>query len=107
MNRRSFLDRLAKAALGFSILPPATTYSRVWRVERPPVHLVAYWDQSLCATRCYDDSYVEFVESNMGIYSQLEKCGKVVERIDPTAMETAFWETLFLNLPIPDKLFPS
>lgn len=31
MNRRSFLTALGKAVAGFSILPPATTYGRVWR----------------------------------------------------------------------------
>jgi hypothetical protein len=34
MNRRSFLETLAKAAAAFTILPPATTYARVWRAQR-------------------------------------------------------------------------
>lgn len=32
MNRRSFFTKLAVAAAGFAILPPATTYDRIWRV---------------------------------------------------------------------------
>ncbi len=31
MNRRSFFRTLAAATAGFAILPPATTYSRVWK----------------------------------------------------------------------------
>lgn len=31
MNRRGFLSSIGKAVAGFSILPPATTYNRVWR----------------------------------------------------------------------------
>jgi|ERR1044072_694804 len=34
-NRRDFLRTLATAAAGFTILPPATTYSRVWRATSP------------------------------------------------------------------------
>lgn len=40
MNRRSFLETLAKAAAGFTILPAATTYGRVWRAQRPALD----WD---------------------------------------------------------------
>ena len=31
MNRRGFFKTLAAATAGFSILPPATTYQRVWK----------------------------------------------------------------------------
>lgn len=31
MNRRSFFTKLAVAAAGFAILPPATTYDRIWK----------------------------------------------------------------------------
>ena len=34
MNRRGFFSTLAKAAAGFTILPAATTYERIWRVQR-------------------------------------------------------------------------
>lgn len=34
MNRRSFLETLAKAAAGFTILPSATTYARTWKRSR-------------------------------------------------------------------------
>lgn len=31
MNRRNFFNTLASAVAGFTVLPPATTYSRIWR----------------------------------------------------------------------------
>jgi len=34
MNRRNFFSTLATAAAGFTILPPATTYHRIWRPSR-------------------------------------------------------------------------
>jgi len=33
MNRRSFLRNSALALFGFTVLPPAETYQRVWRAE--------------------------------------------------------------------------
>ncbi len=33
-SRRSFFSTLATAVAGFSILPPATTYARVWKAQR-------------------------------------------------------------------------
>jgi len=30
--------------MGFSILPPATTYDRVWRAQKEPITLIALWD---------------------------------------------------------------
>lgn len=35
-NRRSFFKTLTVAAFGFSILPPATTYERVWKAVTQP-----------------------------------------------------------------------
>jgi len=35
MNRRSFLSSIATAVAGFTVLPPATTYDRVWKATRP------------------------------------------------------------------------
>lgn len=34
MNRRNFIRGLVTAVAGFTILPPATTYSRIWRVQK-------------------------------------------------------------------------
>lgn len=31
MNRRGFFRTLAAATAGFTILPPATTYQRIWK----------------------------------------------------------------------------
>lgn len=36
-NRRNFFRTLATAVAGFAILPPATTYSRVWKATRQPL----------------------------------------------------------------------
>lgn len=33
MNRRNFLGNSALALFGFTVLPPATTYSRIWRAN--------------------------------------------------------------------------
>lgn len=42
MNRRSFIGNLASALAGFAILPPATTYERIWRATRKPV---GFWTE--------------------------------------------------------------
>jgi len=34
VQRRGFLKSLALATVGFTILPPATTYQRIWKAER-------------------------------------------------------------------------
>ena len=34
MNRRSFLTNSALALFGFSVLPPAKTYERIWKAQR-------------------------------------------------------------------------
>lgn len=31
MNRRSFLGKIGAAVAGFTVLPPATTYDRIWK----------------------------------------------------------------------------
>jgi hypothetical protein len=37
MNRRNFLKNSALALFGFSVLPPAKTYGRIWKAQRKPV----------------------------------------------------------------------
>jgi len=34
MNRRNFLKNSALALFGFSVLPPAKTYERIWKAQR-------------------------------------------------------------------------
>jgi len=34
MNRRGFFKTLAAATAGFTILPPSTTYQRIWKATR-------------------------------------------------------------------------
>ena len=41
MNRRSFLRNSALALFGFTVLPPAETYQRVWRAMRPEPEIYA------------------------------------------------------------------
>ncbi len=36
MNRRGFFKSLAAATVGFCILPPATTYERIWKATKFP-----------------------------------------------------------------------
>lgn len=36
MNRRNFFGKLLIAGASFAILPPASTYSRIWKAERKP-----------------------------------------------------------------------
>ena len=45
MNRRGFFSTLAKAAAGFTILPAAATYERIWRVQRPEFLIVDSFTQ--------------------------------------------------------------
>ncbi len=35
MNRRNFLSNIVKAAGLFTILPPSTTYERIWKATKP------------------------------------------------------------------------
>lgn len=48
MNRRHFLRSIAGAVAGFTILPPATTYSRIWKATRPVLKyrttLIGVWE---------------------------------------------------------------
>ena len=37
MNRRNFLNLIAKAGACFSILPPANTYDRLWKATKGPL----------------------------------------------------------------------
>jgi hypothetical protein len=57
MNKRSFIKTLAAAAFGFAILPPATTYERVWRAIRAPI--VPFWYQTSLIAHYYTKEYVE------------------------------------------------
>lgn len=65
-NRRSFLRTIAAAAFGFSVLPPATTYNRVWRATREPVRLVTLWTQTQRAAICVDAGYERALEKAIG-----------------------------------------
>lgn len=86
MNRRSFFSTLAKATAGFMILPPATTYQRVWRAQRVPA--------------CY-----RFRDE--GIYALLKECGEVVELSCPDPAMVTFLNSVFLAKRIPKSLIPS
>lgn len=40
ISRRSFFQRLLVGAAAFAILPPAETYLRIWRAQRPIIYPV-------------------------------------------------------------------
>lgn len=42
MTRRGFFKTLAAATAGFTILPPATTYQRIWKAMRPSLGCTFY-----------------------------------------------------------------
>lgn len=44
MNRRRFIGNFAAALAGFAVLPPATTYERIWRATRKPVVWEIFWE---------------------------------------------------------------
>lgn len=35
MNRRNFIRNILVAGAAFTVLPPASTYERIWKVQRP------------------------------------------------------------------------
>lgn len=43
MNRRNFLKNSTLALFGFSVLPPAETYTRIWKAQRD------YWQLFACS----------------------------------------------------------
>jgi len=44
MNRRNFLKNSALALFGFSVLPPAKTYERIWKAQPRLIINPAYVD---------------------------------------------------------------
>ncbi len=50
--------------MGFAILPPATTYDRVWRAEKK-IKLVTWWNQTNRLSTCIDEEYRCFMEKEM------------------------------------------
>ncbi len=42
MNRRGFFGKIGALAAGFMILPPATTYERIWKAGRRPLVCVEF-----------------------------------------------------------------
>lgn len=65
MNRRSFLRNSALALFGFTVLPPATAYDRVWRATGPIVDT---------RFNCIMERPMEFRANAVGIYEQLKEC---------------------------------
>jgi hypothetical protein len=75
-NRRSFLRNIAGAVAGFAILPPATTYARIWRAARPaPVPVtytvIPFWTQTECGQRRLSPEYLAAL--NLMVENQNEK----------------------------------
>ena len=71
MNRRGFFKTLATVAAGFTILPPATTYERIWKPaqkviinpawETAPYTMVFLWHH--VATKPPHDEFPRFKRS--------------------------------------------
>lgn len=62
---------MLKLGAAFVILPPASTYSRIWRIERPPIYprippekLHAFWMQTSRTTYCIDLPYRTYLIQN-------------------------------------------
>lgn len=51
MNRRHFLKNSALALFGFTVLPPSTTYERIWKVQR----------KTELTQRVLDSFYIELI----------------------------------------------
>lgn len=82
MNRRSFLKNSALALLGFSVLPPAKSYERIWKARAVinPAYANAYFEYSFLLTpelldrmvrdvtpihyRCVDGAWQKIIDSS-------------------------------------------
>jgi hypothetical protein len=76
-TRRAFFATLSTAVAGFTILPPATTYQRIWKATRTidfepwvnqmpnlvPAISIPFWHQTTCRYRHLDKGYLELLES--------------------------------------------
>lgn len=60
MNRRNFLGKLLVAGAGFAVLPPATTYSRIWKAQRYVIN--PDWENAnfICEFKYYARPGLEF-----------------------------------------------
>lgn len=84
-SRRGFLKQMLMAGAAFTILPPAETYGRVWRITKEPTGMI--WRSN-----------------SIGIYEQLRQCGSIV---GPTTLNLPeiFRQVRLLNKtrgPLPD-----
>ena len=87
MNRRGFLKTLAAATAGFTILPPAMTYERVWKATRSqveilmplcefdPLHYAGEWKFITDSITNYPESWLNPVKAGefpKGVHSNKE-----------------------------------
>ncbi len=84
MNRRGFLSTMLKAAAGFTIMPPATTYARVWRAERETIEIYSDWSAE--KVEFYNSIPFTFAYrvNVTGIHEELKKCAVAIEPLDAT-----------------------
>lgn len=66
MNRRSFIGSLAGALAGFAVLPPATTYARVWAATRKPVWVIDWSVIDMAALRTHQHGLYDFLVGRQG-----------------------------------------
>jgi len=84
MNRRSFFKTLATAAAGFTILPPATTYERVWKAQAKWLIVNPEWVDAPFETQIFDPKNFlgewSFQVSNIPVRRyRMDKSGKFTE----------------------------
>lgn len=88
MNRRGFFSTIAKAAAGFTILPAATTYSRIWRVQRPEFVIF--------------DSFTDF--EGVSFYNKLPLCQvRIINGLNRDPLDTV-WLKLLNKNPFPPNM---
>ena len=83
MNRRNFLSNLAKAVGCFTILPPATTYERVWKASRPELIVNPDWVNAE-----YEMEFLIFNQTSFTVYKLQE--GKPLNKLDELVVRRVF-----------------
>lgn len=85
MNRRHFLRSIAGAVAGFTILPPATTYSRIWKATRPAIKyqgtLIGVWEMMQSCEPLSDPLPLDLTEMFKLIYAIKKQRGSAFYQI--------------------------
>lgn len=94
MNRRSFLNQILKAAVGATILPPATTYARRWVRVRDVIV-----PETCGFITKVEFSHLTFEELNKMVFDLAR--ARVIERANlDVAQQREFVDSFFFGKPI-------